>query len=118
VIFHDGLVLVVDPTSGTHEPGFDPIPIGKLRLRLYPNPAIGSEAICIDLEGGTPEWIDVLDPQGRKVWNWTGPWTESGPFVLPVGKTGPASRPVPPGFYFCRVRSAGRQATSGFVLIR
>jgi hypothetical protein len=118
VVFHDGIVLIVDPTSGTDDPGSGSLSLDELKLNLYPNPASRYDTIRLDLEGGTPEWIEVLDLQGRKVWEWAGPWASPGPSVLTAGGSGSTGRPIPQGFYFCRVRASGRQAASGFVLIR
>jgi hypothetical protein len=118
VIFHHAVLIVLDPTSDVPAQGGDDGPGGGFRLRLYPNPVSGSGVLRLDLPGATAGWVEILDPQGRRIWDWAGSWGATGRFALPWKGTDLTGRPVPAGFYICRARSGDRQAASGFVLLR
>lgn len=90
--------------------GVPPSTASARRLRLAPNPFVGS--VTISLDGASiAERIEVLDLGGRRVRR----WTPSGPSVQWDGKND-AGREMPPGLY--RIRAFGADGVSEGRLVR
>jgi hypothetical protein len=116
VVLHDAVVVVADPTSGISSPHASDA--GRLEIRITPNPATRSGAIRFGLARETPVRVEVLDVQGRLVWEWGEETAGPGAVDLEWQGIDRNGARVSSGIYFCRVRAGSESGVRTLVLTR
>jgi len=83
-----------------------------------PNPARGATSFTLSLaEGGVVAW-EVLDVNGRRVWQGGAAWRPPGEHTLRWPGTSGTGAPVHPGIYLVRVRANGATLTGRCAVVR
>jgi hypothetical protein len=96
----------------------DGLPTAIALSNPYPNPTRGDVAFALALPRSSEVSFDVLDLQGRVVWNETPRRLDPGRWTLGWNGRTRAGSPAPSGLYLARVRIDGQARLKRMALLR
>ncbi len=108
--------FTTDPTVAVQDPSRQPLEFAL--GRPFPNPA--RDGVTLELGLPEAEWVtvEVFHLDGRRVATLASGPRSAGTWSLSWRGTGDDGRRLPPGVYFCKARTAGREAVRRVVLLR
>ena len=115
VIFHDGAIVVIDPTADCEDVGTG---LTHNATSVRPNPTDGIARIAFDLPEPVTIRLALYDATGRIVRTLVDGHQTQGSHTIDWDGKDEAGRSLPNGVYFCRISTALFQSQSRIVLLQ